>query len=142
MTSLPNEIVQDMVQTLRTAGSFGEVCSEDNSSSQVPRTVVLLDSYELLAPDDSAGGLWGRLRATVSVRTRGVSASQAADRAADLCNMAMDALAVDPYRGGLCSDLPVGRATELGRAQPIRGLRRPEAGMTFDVRCHFETETT
>ena len=140
MSSPPTEILDDLVETLRGTGLFRVVSLEDDASGEIPRAVVALDGYEFLTPDDSAGKAWGRLSAGVSVRTRGLSAAETVKRAGDLCDLAMAALAQDAFRGGLCGDLPIGKATELGRARPIAGLRRPEAGMVFDVRCHFETE--
>jgi hypothetical protein len=50
----------------------------------------------------------------------------------------MAALLEDPFRGERCQDLPIGRATELGRSELVRGLKRPEVEMAFVVRCHFE----
>ena len=51
---------------------------------------------------------------------------------------AMATLLEDPFRGERCQDLPIGQATELGRSELVRGLKRPEVEMTFVVRCHFE----
>jgi hypothetical protein len=140
MASVPSQILDSIVQALRDAEAFRVVSLEDASITDAPRAVVAFDGYELLSPDDSADRSWGRLRASVSVYTLGVSPAATAARATELCQAAMAAIAADPFRGGLCCDLPVGKATELGRCQVIRTLKRPEAGMSFDLRCHFETE--
>jgi hypothetical protein len=140
MASAPSQILDSIVGALRDADVFKTVALEDDSAGDAPRAVVAFDGYELLSPDDAVDRQWGRLRATVAVYTLGTAPAETAARAAELCEAAMAAVAEDPFRGGLCGDLPVGKATEVGRCQVIRTLKRPEAGMVFDLRCHFETE--
>jgi len=141
MASEVAEILDDLVDALRATGKFSLVTlGEAGSATNVPRCSVIYESTESFLPDDSATARWGRLRATVSIRTRSVDVVQGVKRAAELSEQAMDSLLVDPFRGGRCRDLPVGRATEIARCRLSRGLKRPEIEMTFDIRCHFETE--
>lgn len=141
MTTPAVDILNDIVSTLQAAGAFNQVTlGESNSSTEVPRASVVCDGLDALSPDDSAGGRWYRLRATIVIRTRSLDRSQAVARINTLAQAAIDALLADAHRGGLCQDLPVGPATEIGPARPTRGLKRPEAEITIDIRCHFEQE--
>jgi len=72
------------------------------------------------------------------VRTRCDELLPGVRHSAALCDVASAALLADPYRGGRCRNLPVGRATEVGRWQLSRTVKRPNVEMSFDVRCHFE----
>lgn len=140
MATIVSEILQDLAGALRTAGKFRLVTlGESGSAVDVPRAAVIYEGQESLQPDDSAGLVWIRLSASVALHTRSDSRSEAAIRINQLCEDAMAALLVDRYRGARCHDLPVGKATEVGRAKVLGGLKRPEVALTFDVRCHFET---
>ena len=141
MASVVTEILQDLLEALRATGKFRLVSlGEAPSATDVPRASVLYEGQESLQPDDSASATWHQLRISVSVHTRSTEAAEAITRSNELCEEAMGALLQDPYRGNRCRDLPVGRATEIGRSQLVRGLKRPEVEVTFDVRCHLETE--
>ena len=141
MASVVSEILSDMVETLRSTEDFRLVTlGEVASATQVPRAAVVYEGQESLPPDDSSSTSWVRLRASISVHTRSEKGSESITRANELCEKAAEALLVDPYRGTRCHDLPIGKATEIGRSKLTGGVRRPEVEMTFDLRCHFETQ--
>lgn len=133
------DILQDLVATLRSTGAFAAVClGESHQESAVPRACVVYEGQEWLPCDDEPAARWLRVRVRVTVHTRDENSGAATLRGAELCGAAAEALLVDPYRGGRCCDLPIGRATEIGQAEPRTGLKRPEVEMTFSVRCHAE----
>ena len=135
------DILNDLLTTLRSAGSFRQVTiGEDGAHTDVPRCAVIYDDHELFGPDDSATSNWVRLRATIRVRTRSVDVVEGIQRVHTLCQQAADSLLADPFRAQSCANLPIGRATEVGRFQLARGLKRPEVEMFFDLRCHFELQ--
>ena len=139
MPSSAAEILETFVETLRASGKFRLVMLGDApSNSDVPRASILYEGQESFQPDDHATTRWVRLRASISIRTRSTDTAEATTRVNELCEDAMATLLEDPFRGERCQDLPIGRATELGRSELVRGLKRPEVEMTFVVRCHFE----
>ncbi len=141
MASVTMEILEDIAAAIRSDGSFSLVTlGESPSATDTPRAAVTFDGQESFQPDDSATSRWGRLRASVTVRVRSVDQDNETARADELCQAAIDAILNDPYRGGRCEDLPIGQATEIGRVEAGRQLRRPEIERTFSVRCHFETQ--
>ena len=143
MTQTASQILADLVRALRETGAFGLVTlGQAASATETPRAAVICEGQDRLTPDDAAGSTWTRVRASVSIRARSSDSTQATNRILALCEQAAAAMLDDPHRGGLCHDLPVGKATEIGQGQLDRDLRRPEAGATLDVRCHFETEQT
>jgi hypothetical protein len=132
-------VLDSILQALRSSGAFAlVVAGEPADEASVPRAHVVQQGQDSFPPDDAPGGRWLRLRYRVQVRTRAGSAPEGAARASELAESAVAALLADPHRGGLCADLPVGRATEIGRLEPLAQLRRPEAGAAFDLRCHRE----
>lgn len=140
MSSAASAILEDLVTALRSTGAFAAVAlGENESNTAVPRANVLYEGYEEFPPDDTTSGRWTRLRARVQVRTRSSDGSEAILRVNSLCASVSAALLNDPYRGGRCRDLPIGQATELGRADLTNRLKRPEQEMTFDIRCHYVT---
>ena len=140
MASAASEILQDLVDTLRSAGLFEQVTLGGDSSTAVPRATVLFDGLDVLNGDDAGNSQWFRLRARVKVHTRAGDSREAVTRAADLFAAAQDALLSDPYRSQRCCDLPVGRATEIGRVDSAHAVKKPEIEVVFSVRCHFEIE--
>ena len=141
MASETAAILESIVETLRSAGVFASVeLGERGSATEVPRANVLPECEETLRPDDLADARWLRLSARVILRTRADNRAEGLSRLMDLHRAAADALLADRFRGGLCRDLPVGRATELGRAEVARGIRRPELEMSFPVRCHYQVQ--
>jgi hypothetical protein len=133
------DVLQDLLQTLRGTGLFALVSLGDaGTASVVPRASVWYDGQEVFPSDDDVANRWVRLRARVTVHTRSENASEAILRAADLSEAAGEAILSDPYRGKRCLDLPIGRATEVGRSEMSFASKRPEAEMSFTVRCHFE----
>lgn len=134
-------ILGNIVSSLRSAGLFAAVTlGPEGSLTTVPRATVTLDGLENIPCDDSPSARWSRLLARVTVHTRSDDASESLTRALDLAAAARDALLTDPYRSQTCCDLPIGRATEIGRIEVSRNLKRPEAEASLSVRCHFETE--
>ena len=141
MASIASEILQDIVNTLRDSGVFELVTlGEEESATGVPRAAVVFDGLESFVPDDTDCCRWQRLTARVKVHTRAMHASQAVTRLSELCLSARAAILADPYRTQQCCDLPIGRATEITRIEPMPGIRRPEAEATFALQCHFEVE--
>jgi len=141
MASVVCEILSDIVDALRATNNFSVVTLGDvASTTQVPRATVIYEGQESLPPDDSSTTSWVRIRVTISIRTRSQKASGSLTRANELCEIAAGALLSDPYRGGRCHDLPIGKATEIGRSEVAGGIRRPEVEMTLNLRCHFETQ--
>jgi hypothetical protein len=134
-------ILQDIVSALRDTGAFREVTlGPPGESSVVPRAHVAYESQDVFPSDDSASGLWGRLRVRVTIHTRSDGRAEGTARAADLAATAAQALLADPYRGQRCRDLPIGSATEIERSEITPGIRRPEVEAAVSVRCHFEEE--
>jgi len=143
MTQTASQILADMVLVLRETGAFALVTlGQSASATETPRAAVICEGQDKLTPDDTSGNTWTRLRASIRIRTRSSDATEATNRILGLCEQAATALLDDPHRGGLCHDLPIGKATAIGQGQLDHDLRRPEAGATLDVRCHFETEQT
>ncbi len=141
MTTPAVDILNDIVSTLQATGEFSQVTlGEAGSSTQIPRAAIICDGLDALSPDDSAGARWYRLRATIVIRTRSMDPAQAVARTNALAQAAIDALGTDARRSGLCQDLPIGPATEIGQVRPVRSLKRPAAEVTIDIRCHFEQE--
>jgi len=135
------EILDDLVDALRATGEFSSVTlGESGSATDVPRCSVIYEGTESFLPDDSPAARWVRLRAIVSIHARSIDSARGLRRADELSEQAMNSLLVDPFRGGRCRDLPIGRATEIGRCRLSRRPKRPEVEMTFDIRCHFETQ--
>ncbi len=134
----PDDILRRLADTLRDAGLFARVSlGTDADANDVPRAAVLYDGTEELPCDDDPAARWVRLRARVTIVTRLDGDADAAARLAHLADAAAAALLEDPRRGGLCADLPIGRATEVGRADAVE-VRRPNAETHLTVRCCFE----
>jgi len=141
MSATATQIIQDIVQTLRDSQLFAYVAPADApGGTDLPRAKVEFDAQEHHVPDDAPAGRWVRLRARVTVQTRSDRTDRARARLVDLLNAAAEALLADPYRGGLCCDLPIGSATQIGRFTESPGIRRPELQGSFTVTCHFEQE--
>lgn len=133
------ETVRDsIVQALRATGDFALVTAgERGDEAAVPRAHVLYQGRDEFAPDDAADTRWLRLRFRVRIHTLADDAAGEA-RLSELAESAVAAIRNDAYRGGVCADLPLGRATEANRLEVLTQLRRPEAGIAFEVRCHVE----
>ncbi|MBI5723191.1 MAG: hypothetical protein HZA50_04475 [Planctomycetes bacterium] len=141
MSSAATAILQDIVSTLRAAAPSASISlGAAPAGAEVPRLAVVLEQVESFNPDDSADGRWHRLIARVIVRTRCENQPDGLARAAELCESAAESLFTDPGRSGLCSDLPIGRATEVGRTESSTTVRHPDYEMGFIIRCHFESE--
>lgn len=137
--SATGTVLQDLLQALRSTGAFALVSlAGAGPSTVVPRAVLAFDGEEVFPSDDGAANRWVRLRARLTVHVRCDDPGKALLRAADLCEQAAEALLADPRRAGHCRDLPVGRATEIGRSEMSFTTQRPEAEMAFAVRCHYE----
>jgi hypothetical protein len=137
MTSITCEIVEHILETLRESDQFASVAATHAGSGQVPRASVSCEAVESFPSDDSASARWSRLTATVRIHTRSDAPAGALKRALELFEGSARALLADTSRGGLCQDLPVGNATEVGRFEVIKS-QQPEVELGFSVRCHFE----
>jgi hypothetical protein len=133
-----SEILQDMIQALRAGGQFAAVSLGSGTETCVPRLRIEYEGQEVFRPDDMPDGRWVRLRAKVVVHTRTQSPAQGVARLSELCDAAIAALMADPYRGGQCRDLPIGRATEIDRIDRDHAATSPEAQASFVIRCHLE----
>ncbi len=150
MASQATEILNNLVTALRSCGAFALVeLGGSRSEATVPRAAVILERQDTTVPEDDQAVTWVRLQARVVIRTRSESASQAAGRITDLADAATAALLADPYRGERCHDLPIGRATEVSRAEMPRDERypqrktslsvnSPEIEIVLLVRCHYQ----
>ncbi len=141
MASTVSNILTDLGDAIRESGLCRQVAmGVEASTSVVPRAHVMLTGVEYVTSDDAANQRWGRLRAQIHLRWRAADAGDGQLQLAALAGEVTDALLADAYRGGLCSDLPLGRATEVTQGQPSSRLRRPEMELVLDVRCHFAQE--
>ena len=141
MASTAADILDDVVETLRSTEAFSTVClGVAASATEVPRAEVIYEGIEILNADDSSGTTWCRLRASVNIYSRATDAAVGTRRADELAETAVEALLTDPHRGSRCVDLPVGMATEVQRVRPIGGLKRPEVAVALEFRCHFEKD--
>lgn len=141
MPSTSADILNDVVSTLRGTGQFAQVTlGKSDTASAIPRVCITHEGEESFRPDDASSSQWVRLRACITVHTRSDNTHEATLRAVDLSGAAAQSLLVDPYRGQRCQDLPIGRATEIGRCELSRTVRRPEVEAAFYVCCHFESE--
>ncbi len=141
MSSPVNDILDNIISALRTSGHFAEVTlGPPPAGVAVPRAWVVYRGLDTFRPDDTAASCWRRLRGQVVIRTRSDRRHEGVMRAEQLCRLAADALLADIYRGGLCCDLPIGRATQIGRREPKASAPHPQVEMTCDFRCHFEQQ--
>lgn len=138
MSSITNDILGDLRDTLRDAGLFASVnLGGDRDTNRWPRAVVEPAGVEQ-SPDD-APSRWLSVRAAVRVLCRSESPENLT-RALDLAQSAQAALLVDPGRGQRCQDLPAGRATQIGRLAIESGHPPYLAVVAFDVACHVDME--
>ncbi len=136
--SVAGEILQDLVLALRACGQFAVVTLGDSGDTAAPRAAVQYEGQDVFPADDRPTGRYVRLRCRVVIHTRCSHAAEQAQRELDLAAVAAEALLADPYRGGRCTDLPIGKATEVGRVEPSGPARRPEGEIPFTVCCHYE----
>lgn len=135
----PTEILESILAALREANVFELVTlGSTGTTGSIPRAELHHDGLETFTPDDTAETRWVRLRARLVIRTRAVPEAQAIRRLSELCDAAAAAIAGDPHRGGLCSDLPVGPATAVERTQPDRNQPDPLGSASLGIRCHYE----
>ncbi len=141
MPSKAGEILADIRDTLRAIGSFASVTTgPDRDAARWPRAEVQLVSIEQSPADDRAGRLWTCLRARLCLHVSAPEQGSALERAMELTDAAQQALRVDRFRNQRCRDLPVGLATELGPARVEPNVKSPYLAMSFEIRCHFESE--
>ena len=141
MPSAATQILQNLLSTLRTADLFAHVAiGKTSSETSVPRANIIYEGDDVFESDDTASTRWARLRASVEIHTRCDDSAESATRLADLAAATRETLIADPYRGQLCIDLPIGRATEVTAYRTLGNLKRPEAECTLNLRCHFELE--
>lgn len=138
--STASQILTDIMNTLVDSELFRQVnLGESDSANLAPRVSLIYDGLESFAPDDTCEGSWQRLRATLRIHVRSTDTVEGIRRISQLARQAGKKILVDRYRNGHCCDLPIGKATEIGRFQLNAGVRRPSLEMTCDLRCHFET---
>jgi hypothetical protein len=135
--AVANEIIQNLVESLRACGHFAAVTLGGGGDTIVPRAAVHYEGQDFFPADDRPAARYVRLRCRVVIHTRCSHAGEQAARELDLSAIACEALLADPYRSGRCRDLPIGKATEIGRVD-VGSTSRPEVETSFAVRCHFE----
>lgn len=142
MPDAAKTVCDSLVQSLRSSGGDTALAlvtaGESPDETAVPRAHVIYQGQDSFAPDDSPEGRWLRLRYRVRIHTRADRDAEALGRVGELAAAAVVALLTNPYRGGVCADLPIGRATETGPVEVLTHLRRPEVAVAFEVRCHLE----
>lgn len=139
MTGPTQAILNDLADTLRRTGAFARVAfDEAPADTACPRAILRLEGIERFTPDDRPTGVWNRLRATATLHARLADAAEPTAGLARLADQAADALLDRPDRGGLCADLPIGRATEIPRIEARPLVARPYAQFVLTIRCHFE----
>ncbi len=141
MSETATEILDDLVASLRAVKLFALVTlGVAGSSGGVPRAAVSLEGQDFFQADDCPATLWVRLRVRIAIHLRSDDSAEAIERAGQLCASCVQTLLSDPHRGQRCKDLPIGRATEIGRTELAPGMKRPEAEVTLAIRCHFEIQ--
>lgn len=141
MSSLIAEILSDLCEALRSAGVFEAVTvGPDADSARWPRAEVLLLSADEKHSDDAPDQRWTTLRASVRIQVRAAGPTDTLERGLQLAQDAQEAILADRFRGQRCRDLPIGKATELGPAKLEPHVKPPCLAVSFEVRCHFESQ--
>lgn len=150
MASLDTDILNDLTAALRASGALMRVeLAGRRSDTAIPRASVLFERRESFPSEPWPTSRWIRLQVRVLLHTRSESPSEGQMRLSDLAAAACDALLADPYRGGRCGDLPIGRATEVQLVRHAKderyperatslSVRSPERELCLTVRCHYE----
>ena len=144
MASHASDIMNNVLQCLRDSRIFAEVSlGLAAMQSAVPRAHLLDDGQDFFRSDDSAAARWVRLKLRLVVHTRSIESADAITRADDLLQSAVAAILADPYRNGLCQDLPIGLACEVesidqGNASDKKP--RPEIELSATLRFHYESQ--
>lgn len=131
-------ILLDMLQALRSCAQFEDVTiGRPVASTALPRAALIFDSQETFAADDSATHNWARLQTRIVITARHESMTDLTGRGLQLVEAAASAILGDPYRGGLCQDLPIGKATQINRQECLKDAG-PHMEFALTVLCHFE----
>jgi len=140
--SIASNLLNHLVATLRDMNVFAEVslAAPDATRTPTPRADVTFDGLERMAIDDTPETAW-RLAAVVRITVRDERNDNAVLRAMNLAEQAVAALLADRFRGGLCQDLPRGRATVVTETKPATA-HRPEAEVRLLVHCHYLSEVS
>lgn len=139
MASIENDILQNIVGTLRASGEFTAVSlGEPRVAEKGSIAVVLMDTSERV--DNSKSRLnpdtWMRLAVRVLIRTHSASVGEGVSRVTSLAGAAAEALLADETRGGLCSSDVVGRGTEIVKLE-LADSKGELREMTLLLRCHY-----
>ncbi len=110
------------------------------TSREVPRASVAVLSRETFPPDDSATGIWHRTTIRIAIVTNAGRTDAGLARLSELAETVAQALLGDPHRGGTCSDLPVGRATEIECFETLDVDEPGRVAVTLVGRTHSESE--
>jgi len=136
-----DEILSDIRQTLDETGTFYSVSlGAYEGAARWPRVEVHLASTDEARPDDRPDARWRAVTAEVRIYIRSARPAEATQRLLDLVETAQDALRADRFRGQHCRDLPIGAATEIGPTAVKPKVNPPYHAVTFEVRCHFESQ--
>lgn len=143
MNSAAGQILEYLRDQLRGLDGLAAVTiGADASSSQYPRAELVLTHLDERPADDRPAGRWFSLRAEMRVLARGQSPQEGLDRCLELAGAAQELLLADPFCGGLCQDLPTGRAMSFGAIRPLGEYRPPISAVGVEVRCNFEQGAT
>jgi hypothetical protein len=143
MISHATDIMNDLLQCLRDSQLFAEVSiGHSGMQTAVPRATILHEGEEFFRADDSATSRQVRLSLRLIVHTRPGHAADTLTRADELMHSAIAAILIDPYRAGLCQDLPIGQACEIeniDQANASDKKSRPEFELAANLRFHYES---
>lgn len=139
MSSAVESILSDLAAAIRQQVALAEATvGACPTSTATPRASVESDGLTWTAADDAPGVQWGRLRVRITIRSSHPQRDPLRNELEDLTQQARQAVLADPFRGGLCRHLPIGRATEWMQVDPPSGPRHPNAEVAIALRCHFE----
>jgi hypothetical protein len=136
-----DDLLTNILSVLRGVADLRAVSlAGEPTSRHVPRASVALLSRETFPPDDSATGVWHRTTLRIVIVNNAGRTDAGLARLSKLAETVVQALLCDPHRGGICSDLPIGRATEIECFETF-GVDEPgRVAVTLIIRTHSESE--
>ena len=139
MASIENDILQNIVATLRASGEFASVSlGEPRVAEKGSIAVVVMDASERVDAGNSRlnPDTWMRLNAQILIRTHSASAGEGVARVTALAGAAAEVLLADETRAGLCSSNVIGRGTEIVRLELSKNSGELRE-ITLFMRCHY-----
>ena len=141
METLVNAILNHLADAVREHTDLAQVTvgAPSPTETSTPRAAVLSDGLTFYPTDDEEAMHWIRLRARIVVRERRDDPALLVGQLEYLGQQVRQAVMIDPFRGGLCKHLPIGRATEPGSCELSHTARLPLGEIVLALRCHAET---